>query len=316
MAKALILAEVKKGEVAKPALEQLAFCKAKGITTEAVLIGKGVGDKADTLAGHGAEKVYVCDTDQTENFHNASWAAIMAEAAQKSGADIIMMTATELGKALAPKLAAKLNAGVANDCLKVEFEGDAVVVTRPAMATKVVEVLKIKSPVKVLSVKPGIAEAAEAAPSSANKEDISAPAEDPKNKLKEILVEKSERVDLGDARIVVSMGRGASKLLKEVTELADNLGAAIGASRAVVDAGILNHSLQVGQTGRSVNPDLYIALGISGAIQHVAGMSGSKVIVAVNKDPDAPIFQISDYGIVGDCAAVIPILTEKLKGKV
>lgn len=313
MAKILVVADVEKGTVGKSTLEQLAFAKKSGVPADAILIGKGVGPLADILAGHGAEKVFVCDNSNVENFLNASWSAVIVEAQKQSGADIILLKASELGKALAPKIAGRLQAGVANDCNNVVIDGDTVTVTRPAMATKVQEILKFKSPVKVISVKSGLAGMDSGArPKAADKIDIAAPAPDPKNMLREIVFEKTKRVELEDARIVVSIGRGAQKNVDAINKLADVMGAAVGATRPIIDAGLLPYNLQVGQTGRKVNPELYIALGISGSILHIAGMAGSKCIVAVNKDPEAPIFAVADYGIVGDVNAVLPVLMNNL----
>ena len=294
-------------------MEQLAFAKQSGVPADVILIGNGVEPLADILAGHGAEKVFVCDHSSVENFLNASWSAVIVEAQRQSRADIILMKASELGKALAPKVAGRLHAGVANDCNGVAIDGDTVTVTRPAMATKVREVLKFRSPVKVISVKPGLAEMdASAQPKAANRIDITPPAPDPKNMLKDIVFEERIGVDLGDAKVVVSFGRGAEKNVADVFKLADSIGAAVGATRPVIDAGLVPHNMQVGQTGRKVSPDLYIALGISGTIFHIVGMVESKCVVAVNRDPLAPIFAVSDYGIVGDVNAVLPVLMENL----
>jgi electron transfer flavoprotein alpha subunit len=313
MAKILVVADVEKGTVGTSTLERLAFAKKSGVPADAVLIGKGVGPLADILAGHGADRVFICDNANVENFLNASWSAVIVEAWKRSGADIILVKASELGKALAPKVAGKCNAGVANDCKDVVIDGDTVTVTRPAMATRVLEVLQFKSPVKVLSVKPGIAEIDTAArPKAACRIDIAAPPPDPKNILREIIVKKTRKVDLEDARIVVSIGRGAQKNIDDINRLADSIDAAVGATRPIIDAGLLPYNLQVGQTGRKVHPDLYIALGISGSILHISGMAESKCIVAVNKNPQAPIFAVADYGIVGDVNAVLPVLMNNL----
>ncbi|MBN2078122.1 MAG: electron transfer flavoprotein subunit alpha/FixB family protein [Spirochaetes bacterium] len=313
MAKILVVADSEKGTVGQSTLEQLAFAKKNGIPADAVLIGKDLGHMADICAGHGADTVYVCDSVHVEHFHNASWPSVIVEARQQSGADIIMMKASELGKALAPKVAGKLGAGVANDCDEVMIDGDSVTVTRPAMGTRVNEVLKFKSAIKVISVRGGIGEADPAArPGAARRIDIVPQAPDPKNLLREILHKTSEGVDLEDARVVISVGRGAMKHVEAVSRLADSLGAALGATRPVIDAGLLPYNLQVGQTGRRVRPDLYIALGISGSILHLSGMVESKCIVAVNRDAQAPIFAVADYGIVGDVKAVLPVLREKL----
>lgn len=313
MAKILVVADIEKGTISTSTLEQLAFAKKSGIPADAVIIGKNIRPLADVCAGHGAEKVFLCDNSRVEHFLNASWAAVVVEAQKQSGADIVLLRASELGKALAPKVAGKLHAGIANDCAGIMIEGDSVAVSRPAMATKVQEILKFKSPVKVISVKPGIAEMDPGAqPKAAAAIDIAAPAPDPKNILRELLYKKTERVDLEDAKIVISIGRGAQKNLDDINKLADLMGAAVGATRPVIDAGLLPYNLQVGQTGRKVSPDLYIALGISGSILHISGMVQSKCIVAVNKDPQAPIFAVADYGIVGDVNKVLPVLMENI----
>ncbi len=313
MAKILVVAEIKESAVSKSTLEQLAFAKKSDVPADALLIGKGVRPLADILAGHGAEKVYICDNSIVENFLNASWSSVVAEAQKQSRADIILMKASELGKALAPKVSGKLNAGIANDCINVIIDGEDVNVTRLAMATKVQETLKFKSHVKVISVKPGFTEMDSNAKSkTASIIDIAAPAPDPRNLLKKIVIKKSGRVDLGDAKIVISIGRGAEKNFNDINILADSIGAAVGATRPVIEAGLLPNNLQVGQTGCKVNPDLYIALGISGSVLHLAGMVDSKCIVAVNKDPQAPIFTVADYGIVGDVNAVLPVFMDKL----
>jgi electron transfer flavoprotein alpha subunit len=313
MAKILVVADIKEGSVSKSTLEQLAFAKRSGIPADAILIGKGVGPLADILAGHGAEKVYICDNPVVENFLNDSWSEAVVEAQKQSRADIILIKASELGKALAPKIAGKLNAGIANDCTKIIIDGDSVSVKRPAMATKVQEILKFRSQIKVISVKPGFYGIdPDAQPKTAIKINIAAPSPGTKNMLKEILLKKTSRVDLGDAKIVISIGRGALKNVDDINKFADSIGAAVGATRPVIDAGLVPYNLQVGQTGRKVNPDLYIALGISGSILHLAGMVESKCIVAVNKDPQAPIFAVADYGIVGDINAVLPVLMNNL----
>ncbi|MBP7736423.1 MAG: electron transfer flavoprotein subunit alpha/FixB family protein [Spirochaetes bacterium] len=315
MAKILVVADIEKGAVGRSTLEQLAFARKSGIPADAVLIGNGVGQLADLCAGHGAERVFVCDHSSVEKFLNASWSALIVEARKQSGADIVLMKASELGKALAPKVAGKLGAGIANDCGRIVIDGDTVTVSRPAMGTRVMETLKFKSSLKVISVKQGLAEIDPAArPRAARRIDIAVPAPEPRNILREIIVKKTERVDLGEARIVISIGRGAQRNLDDVNKLADSMGAAVGATRPVIDAGLLPYNLQVGQTGRKVSPDLYIALGISGSILHVSGMVESKCIVAVNRDPQAPIFAVADYGIVGDVNAVLPVFKKNIAG--
>jgi len=313
MSRILVVADIEEGTISKSTLEQLAFAKDSHVPADAILIGKGVRSLADILAGHGAERAFVCDDSNVDSFLNVSWSAVIVEAQKQSGANMVFMKASELGKALAPKVAGKLNAGVANDCNGVVIDGATVTVTRLAMAAKVQEALKFNSPVKVISVKPGLADIdSSAQPKAANRIDITAPAPDPKNKLRKILLPECKGVDLGDAKVVVSIGSGAERNIAEIFKFADSIGAAVGATRPIIEAGLVPYGMQVGQTGRKVNPDLYIALGISGSVFHTVGMVESKCIVAVNSDRRAPIFAVADYGIVGDVDAVLPVLMENL----
>jgi len=316
MSNVLVVAEVKGGAVRKPTLELLGKLKQDGHTASAVLIGSGVQAQADTLAGHGAAKVYVADDAALANYAQDRYVAAAADAAGQAQADMVWLSASEFGKALGPALAARLGAAFAADCTDVTISGDAAEVMRPAMATKVRQKLRLKKPgVKVVTVRSGAFDAQPLAPKSADVATLAAPAGDGRIVVKEVVQEDTGRVDLGDAATVVSVGRGVRgpEGVEFVQPLADALGAAYGASRAVVDSGWMPFELQVGQTGRVVTPDVYFAIGISGAIQHLAGMSGSKLIIAVNKDPDAPIFSVADYGIVGDLFKVVPVLIEEIK---
>jgi electron transfer flavoprotein alpha subunit len=316
MSKVLVVAEVKGGAVRKPTLELLSQLRKDGHGAEAVLIGSGVKQHADLLAGHGAAKVYVADDAALANFALDRYVAAMAEAAGQAKPDMVWFSASEMGKALGPATAARLGGAFVSDCATVSIGADAVEVSRPAMATKVRQKVRIRKPgVKVITVRSG---AFDAAPADAKPADVVAlgtPPGDGRMVVKEVVQEDTGRVDLGDAATVVSVGRGVRgpEGVAFVQPLADVLGAAYGASRAVVDSGWLPFELQVGQTGRVVSPDVYFSIGISGAIQHLAGMSGSKLIVAVNKDPDAPIFSVADYGIVGDLFKVVPVLIEEIK---
>ncbi len=315
MSKILIVAEVKGGEVRKPTLELLGKAAADGLTAEAVLIGAGVKEQADVLAGYGAAKVYVADDASLENFAVDRYTAAAAEAVGQSSPDMVWLSASEMGKALGPALAARTDAAFVSDCIAVDF-ADGVVVLRPAMATKVIQKVRIKKDgLKVITVRSGAFDAAEAGPKPADVTALSIPEGDGRIVVKEVVQEATGRVDLGDAGTIVSVGRGIKgpEGVEFVQPLADLLEAGYGASRAVVDSGWMPFDLQVGQTGRVVSPDVYFAIGISGAIQHLAGMSGSKLIVAVNKDPDAPIFSVADYGIVGDLFKVVPVLIEEIK---
>ena len=316
MSKILVVAEVKGGAVRKPTLELLSKLRADGHGAEALLIGSGVKAQADVLAGHGAAKVYVADDAALANFALDRYLAAAAAAAGQSKPDMVWLSASEMGKALGPALAARLDAAFVSDCAAVEIQGDVAEVLRPAMATKVRQKVRIRKPgVKVITVRSGAFDAAPADPKPALVVSLAVPPGDGRMVVKEVVQEDTGRVDLGDASIVVSVGRGVKgpEGVAFVRPLADQLGAAYGASRAVVDSGWMPFELQVGQTGRVVSPDVYFSVGISGAIQHLAGMSGSKLIIAVNKDPDAPIFSVADYGIVGDLFKVVPVLIEEIK---
>lgn len=316
MAKILVVAEVKDGEVRKPTLELLSETRRQKLDTDAVVIGKGVKGTADLLAGHGAGTVYVADDASLEIYNNSQYAAAVAEAVSASGATQVWFSVSEQTRALAPAVAARLDGCFCSEVSSMELKGDELIVMRPAMATKVLQKVKfVKDGVRVLSVRSGAFDADAADPKSATVKELAVPPADARLVLKEVQKEETGEVDLGEAATVVSVGRGVKGPdgVEFVRPLVDALGAAYGASRAVVDSGWMPYNAQVGQTGRVVTPDVYFAIGVSGAIQHLAGMSGSKLIVAVNKDPDAPIFSVADYGIVGDLFKAVPILIEEVK---
>ena len=315
MATILVVAETSGADVKKPTLEILSRLKADGQTVQAVAIGQGAAGTADTLAGYGAQTVYVADDASLAGFRQSTWREAVLEAAEKSGAEQIWFSASEIGHHLGPDVAARLGGAFVSQITDVQFN-DGFHVVRPAMATKVMQKVNLLgSGVKVVTVRTGAFNVTPSEPTGANVVNLAVPQGDSRVTLKEVREEKADTVDLGEASIVVSAGRGIKDAegVKTVQPLVDVLGAAFGASRAVVDAGWMPYNCQVGQTGRLVAPDLYVAVGISGAIQHLAGMSGSKVIVAINKDPDAPIFSVADYGIVGDLFKVLPAFVEELK---
>ncbi|CEH32542.1 electron transfer flavoprotein subunit alpha, partial [Aneurinibacillus migulanus] len=224
------------------------------------------------------------------------------------------MPHTAIGKDLAPRIAARLGLGLVSDAIDVQVEGGKVVFTRPIYAGKAFEKKTVTDGTVFATVRPNNI-AAEETGGSAEKVDFNAEIKDLRTIVKDIVRKTAGGVDLSEAKVVISGGRGVKSAegFKPLQELADVLGGAVGASRGACDAEYCDYSLQIGQTGKVVTPDLYIAAGISGAIQHLAGMSSSKVIVAINKDPEAPIFQIADYGIVGDLFEVVPLLTEEFK---
>ena len=311
--KVLVIAETKAGKVKKATLELLGACSAWGAEAHVLLAGAGVAAETDTLARHGAKTIYLADDATLATVATAPFAALAVEAFQKSGAELLLFADSEMGKDLAPRVAAKLNLPFIPGASALKAEGGQLQAKRTAIAGKVMDTVEASLPA-VVSVKAGVFEPKEA-PVSAETVSLAAPAADLRAIVREVLKETSERVDLGDARIVVAGGRSVRgpEGAKLIEDLADVLGAAVGASRAACDSGFFPHACQIGQTGRTVAPDVYIAVGISGAIQHTAGMTGSKVIVAINTDPDAPIFSIADFGIVADLFTVVPLLTEEFK---
>ena len=316
MSKILIVAEVKNGEIKKNTLELLSFAKSQGLENEAVLIGSGVSGQADILAGQGASTVYLCDDPSLEIYNTEQYTALVSDAILQSGATQVWLSSSEMGRDLTPRVAARQSVGALSDVTQLEVSGDEITAYRPCMSTKVIQKCKFsKVGLRVISIRSGFFTADETSPATAKTVSLSIPEGHSKLKVKEVQVEVSDEVELNEARIVVSAGRGVggTEGCDFVKPLASDLGAAFGASRAVCDAGWLPHKHQVGQTGTMVTPDFYFALGISGAIQHLAGMSGSKVIIAVNKDPDAPIFKVADYGIVGDLFKAVPVLREEVQ---
>jgi len=316
MSKILIVAEVKNGEIKKNTLELLSFAKSQGLENEAVLIGSGVSGQADILAGQGASTVYLGDDQSLEIYNTEQYTALVSDAILQSVATQVWLSSSEMGRDLTPRVAARQSVGALSDVTQLEISGDEITAYRPCMSTKVIQKCKFSNDgLRVISIRSGFFTADETSPATAKTVSLSIPEGHSKLKVKEVQVEVSDEVELNEASIVVSAGRGVggTEGCDFVKPLATDIGAAFGASRAVCDAGWLPHKHQVGQTGTMVTPDFYFALGISGAIQHLAGMSGSKVIIAVNKDPDAPIFKVADYGIVGDLFKAVPVLREEVQ---
>jgi len=282
----------------------------------ALSMGHGIADQATSLGRYGADKVLVADHEALRLFQPEFYRQIALEIARKSNPSIILLPATSSGKDLAPRLAIHLNTGAATDCTELEVKDGDLIATRPAYAGKVLLKLRIKANPKIASLRPNVFTAKERTPPiKPSIETI--PFTNPATSMtvKEFVTHGTKKLDLTEASIIVSGGRGMGgpENYRILEDLANAMGGVVGASRASVDAGWRPHSDQVGQTGRTVSPTLYIACGISGAIQHRVGMINSKVIVAINKDPEAPIFGFADYGIVGDVFDVVPALTEEMK---
>jgi electron transfer flavoprotein alpha subunit len=319
MAGTLVVAELSEGKLKKSTHSAIAFAKQAGGPFAILAIGAGAGEAAKELAGFGAQKVVTVDDASLAHYTAERFAPTVAAVAKAGSFDLVAVAASAFGKDLAPRVAAKLAAGYAPDIDRVKVDGGKRSYRRPQYAGNALGWLEITTPVQVVSVRQTEFAAAEPSGGASPVESAAKAPDDAAASRVEFLkleVGKSERPDLGEARVVVSGGRSLKEQFKQVLEpLADTLGAAVGASRAACDAGYAPPELQVGQTGRTVAPQLYVAVGISGAIQHIAGMKGSKYIVAINKDPDAPIFQIADYGLVADLFVAVPELVKELKAQ-
>jgi electron transfer flavoprotein alpha subunit len=270
------------------------------------------------LGEAGAEQVHLATHAEFGRYDGAGYAAAVAAAVKAVNPAAVLFSASSIGKDLAPRVAARLGAGLASDCVALSADGGRLVATRPVFAGKAMQKVGFSKGPAILSLRPKAFATAEPRPGQlaavhplAFEWDASAP----RARVTGTTGGSGGKADLTEAEVVVSGGRGlkAPEHFALIESLADALGATVGASRAVVDAGWRPHGDQVGQTGKTVSPKLYFAIGISGAIQHLAGMSSSRCIVAVNKDPEAPIFKVADYGIVGDLFEVLPALTEAVK---
>ena len=315
----LVITEQRDGAVKKASYEALRAASTiagdLGASVTAVLFGADEA-AAKGMGGYGAAKTVHVGDDRLNLYSNGAYVKSIAQIAEKEGADVVLLPATSLGKDLGPRLAVRLDGALAPDVTELAVEGGDIVALRPIYAGKALIKVKINSAKKVISLRPNIFSAGESDGSEAQVEAFAPTLDDSDFVTKSTgTAIASGKIDVAEASMIVSGGRGmgAPENWHLVEGLAEALGAATGASRAVVDSGWRPHAEQVGQTGKTVSPNLYVALGISGAIQHLAGMSSSKCIVAVNKDKDAPIFQVADYGIVGDVSEVVPVLTEELK---
>ncbi len=283
----------------------------------AVLIGGGVADQAAGLGVYGIEKVYTADHDVLKAYSGGAWRKAVEQAVEAADPAFILVAATSTGKDLAPRIAAALDAGYAAVCTELRLEEGRLAATRPVYAGKAVQHVRVTAPVAVASLRPKnfpVDDGRDAEP-EVEALDVSWAGGEGFEDAEPVAASEGAKVDLTEADRIVSGGRGMGgpDNWDILEDLADALDAQLGASRAVVDAGWRPHSEQVGQTGKTVTPQLYVACAISGAMQHLAGMSRSKTIVAVNKDAEAPIFGVADYGIVGDVNEVLPVLTEEVR---
>ena len=319
----LAFAESRDGELRKVAFEVVTAARrladALGTEVHAVLLGgPGLQGKASELARYGADRVFVGESGAFEKYSAEGFTTVLVGFIKEHGCDAALFPGSSLGKDLAPRVAARLGVGYAADCTALEGGGGEITATRPRWAGKAFAKVKLTDRPAVLSLRPNVFTPAES-PKAGEVQalDVSMDQADFGAIVREIKASAGEKLDVSEAPIIVSGGRGMQSPdnFKLLEELAAAFGgkAAVGASRAVVDAGWRPHAEQVGQTGKTVAPTLYFAIGISGAIQHLAGMRTSRYIVAINKDPEAPIFKVADYGIVGDLFQVVPRLTEEVR---
>ncbi|MCL6599080.1 MAG: electron transfer flavoprotein subunit alpha/FixB family protein [Alicyclobacillus macrosporangiidus] len=316
----LVLADVRRGKLRNVTYEMVAAAHriADGGQVSVALLGKDVAALAGGLGDFGADRVYVVDAPELEHYTPDAYKKAFMECVRATNPDILLLAHSAVGRDLAPVIATRLGAGQVSDVVDIEGSGDNLTFTRPIYAGKAFTKVQVTDGVVVATVRPNNLPPAEGGLGKAGQVEtlsVTFGPQDLATVVKEIVQKTSSGVDLSEAKIIVSGGRGVKSAegFKPLYELAEVLGAAVGASRGACDAGYCDYALQIGQTGKVVTPDLYIACGISGAIQHLAGMSNSKVIVAINKDPEAPIFQVADYGIVGDLFEVVPMMTELLK---
>ncbi|MDQ0245838.1 electron transfer flavoprotein alpha subunit [Bacillus fengqiuensis] len=316
--KVLVLAEVRESALRNVSFEAIAAGKtvAEGGEVVSVLVGDGVKELANELIAYGADRVVTVEDSKLANYTPDGYAQAFLAVVAAEKPEAIVIGHTALGKDLSPKLAAKLDSGLISDVTAVESTGGNLVFTRPIYSGKAFEKKIVTDGLIFATVRPNNISPLEKDPSrSGDITAVQAEIKDLRTIVSDIVRKASQGVDLSEAKVVIAGGRGVKSEdgFKPLQELANVLGGAVGASRGACDAEYCDYSLQIGQTGKVVTPDLYIACGISGAIQHLAGMSNSKVIVAINKDPEANIFKVADYGIVGDLFEVVPMLTEEFR---
>lgn len=323
MANVLVFAETRGGELRKVALEAVTAARvladqSGGGNVHAVLAGgPGIASKADALAMHGADSVLLLEHAGFTQYNPEALAATLAQRLSGGTYAFALFSATSQGRDLSPRVAAKLGTGLVPDLTGFRVEGGAIVGEHPQNNGKVVATLSLSGSPAIVQVRPAAFQPT-ASPKPSNVEAITSATDPNASRVKTVELKQgsSDKIDLNDAPVIVAGGRGlkAAENFKLCEDLAEAFGnAAVGATRAVTDEGWRPHTDQIGQTGRNVSPNLYIAVGISGAIQHLAGMRTSKTIVAINKDKDAPIFKVADYGIVGDVFEVMPALTAAVK---
>jgi electron transfer flavoprotein alpha subunit len=322
MSKIIVLAEHMDGSVVKMSLNAIGAAKQLAAQVDGdfdiAVVGHNVGAIAAQLTGYGATQIFQVEDPAFEGYTAQAYAQGFHQAVEASGASFVIATSTTRGKDCTPRVAARLDAGMASDVIGIEGDDDEVIYVRPMWAGNIIGRVKINTDTQVLTIRSTDFDPPAESGGASPIQTINAGIDAGSIRMRYVGLESvaSDRPALTDADAVVSGGRGlkeSENFDKVIAPLADELNAAIGATRAVVDLGWVPNDWQVGQTGKVVAPQLYIAAGISGAIQHLAGMKGSKTIVAINKDPEAPIFQVADYGLVADLFDAVPAITAKLK---
>ncbi|MBF0440518.1 MAG: electron transfer flavoprotein subunit alpha/FixB family protein [Oligoflexales bacterium] len=317
--KVLVYIEQRNREIKKSAFEALTLARTLvdgPAELGAVIIGKDISGLADGLKGYGVGTVFLSDAASLDKYNSLLYGSAFENAIKEFDPNCILGVASPMGRDVFPRMAARFGGGIITDIISLRKDGNVIVAKKPMYAGKCIAEIELKPSVKnFVTVRPNVFAASKGGESSTAVKNVNALSSVDGFTTVEIRKGTSEKPDLTEASIIVSGGRSvkSSDGFKMIEECANVLGATVGASRAAVDAGYISHSAQVGQTGKTVTPNLYVACGISGAIQHLAGMRTSKVIVAINTDPDAPIFSIADYGIVADIFEAVPILTQKLK---
>ena len=316
--KVLVLSEARDGSLRNVSYESIAAAKtvSEGGEVVGVLIGEKVSPLAQDLISYGADRVVVVENEKLNQYTSDGFSQALLAVINTEKPEGLIAGHTALGKDLTPKIAAKLSSGLVSDATNVEAVGGNIVFTRPIYSGKAFEKKIVTDGLIFATIRPNNITPLEKDESRSGEiTSLAVEIKDLRTIINDVVKKVSEGVDLSEAKVIVSGGRGVKSAegFQPLKELAKVLGGAVGASRGACDADYCDYSMQIGQTGKVVTPDLYIACGISGAIQHLAGMSNSKVIVAINKDPEANIFNVADYGIVGDLFEVVPILTEEVK---
>ena len=318
----LVYIEVREGKIKKASLEILSEGKRladeMNMATAAVFVGPALDGLASEVFNYGAGKVYILENPLLSQYSPSGYTEALFSLTEEIKPKVLLMAATAMGKDLSPRLAAKLDASLASDCTQVKVNNGELEVVRPIYAGKALASFRFKSSPMMATLRPNVFPLAEKTEGTGEtiKKEADIGSDKVNDRVVEVVRAEGNELDISEAEIIISGGRGMKgpenfDMLRELSSILPN--AAVGSSRSAVDSEWIDHQSQVGQTGKTVSPDLYMAFGISGAIQHLAGMTSSKFIVAVNKDPDAPIFKIADFGVIGDLFKIIPPLKEELK---